>query len=114
MWVVSFMPRPFYTRGKSPQYPFDGRLRGPERRSGRRGGEKILDEHNVQITNKPEMKQNARINISQVFSFASPRLAYVGMSESVSSVSTKVSGRLHFVRRLLLNDPTIYRDPILS
>jgi hypothetical protein len=29
-WVVSFTPRPLYPRGKSPRYPLDRRLGGPE------------------------------------------------------------------------------------
>jgi hypothetical protein len=41
--VVSFTPRPLYPRGKSPRYPLDRRLGGPQSRSGRRGEEKILD-----------------------------------------------------------------------
>jgi len=32
-WVVSFMPRPRYSRGKSPGYPLDRRLSGPNSRS---------------------------------------------------------------------------------
>jgi len=28
-WLVSFMPRPLYPRGKSSQYPLDRRLVGP-------------------------------------------------------------------------------------
>jgi hypothetical protein len=42
-WVVSFMTRPLYPRGKSPRYPLDRRLGGPRSRSGRRGEEEILD-----------------------------------------------------------------------
>jgi hypothetical protein len=42
-WVVSFTPRPFYPREKSPWYPLDRRLCGPRSRSGRRGEEKVLD-----------------------------------------------------------------------
>jgi hypothetical protein len=42
-WVVSFTPRPIYLRGKSPRYPLDRRLSGPQNRSGERGEEKILD-----------------------------------------------------------------------
>jgi hypothetical protein len=38
-WVVSFTPLPLYLEGKSPWYPFDRRLGGPQSRSGR-GGEK--------------------------------------------------------------------------
>jgi hypothetical protein len=41
--VVSFTPQPFYTRGKSPRYPLDRRLGGPQRRSARCAEEKILD-----------------------------------------------------------------------
>jgi hypothetical protein len=41
--VVSFTPLPLYPRGKSPRYPLDRRLDGPQSRSGRRGEEKILD-----------------------------------------------------------------------
>jgi hypothetical protein len=36
-WVVSFTHRPLYLRGKSPLYPLDRRLDGPQSRSGRRG-----------------------------------------------------------------------------
>jgi hypothetical protein len=41
--MVSFMPLPLYLRGKSPRYPLDRRLGGPQSRSVRRGEEKILD-----------------------------------------------------------------------
>jgi hypothetical protein len=33
-WVVSFTLRPLYPRGKSPWYPFDRRLGGPQSQSG--------------------------------------------------------------------------------
>jgi hypothetical protein len=39
-WVVSFTQRPLYTQGKSPWYPLDRRMGGPQSRSGRRGVEK--------------------------------------------------------------------------
>jgi hypothetical protein len=39
-WVVSFAARPLYTRGKSPWYPLDRSLGGPQSRSGRGGEEK--------------------------------------------------------------------------
>jgi len=39
-WVVSFMRRSLYQRGKSPRYSLDGRLLGPKSRSGRGGKEK--------------------------------------------------------------------------
>jgi hypothetical protein len=42
-WAVSFTPRPLCHRGKSPRYPVDRRLGGPQSRSGRRAKEKILD-----------------------------------------------------------------------
>jgi hypothetical protein len=40
--VVSFTLQPLYPRGKSPQYPLDRRLGGPQTWSGQRGEEKIL------------------------------------------------------------------------
>jgi hypothetical protein len=39
-WVVSFTPQPLYRQGKSPRYPLDRRLGGPQSRSGRGGEEK--------------------------------------------------------------------------
>jgi hypothetical protein len=42
MWVVSFMPWPLYAYGKSPRYPLDRRLGGPQSWSGRHGEVKIL------------------------------------------------------------------------
>jgi hypothetical protein len=39
-WVLNFTPQPFYPQGKSPWYPLDRRLAGPQRRSGRGGEEK--------------------------------------------------------------------------
>jgi hypothetical protein len=39
-WVVSFTHRPLYPQGKSPWYPMDTRLGGPQSRSGRGGEEK--------------------------------------------------------------------------
>jgi hypothetical protein len=38
--VVSFTPRPLYLQGKSPWYPLDRRLGGPQSWSGRGGEEK--------------------------------------------------------------------------
>jgi hypothetical protein len=39
-WVVSFTPRPLYPQGKSPWYPLDRGLGGPQSSSGRGGEEK--------------------------------------------------------------------------
>jgi len=36
-WVVSFTPRSFYRRGKSPRHPQDRRLDGSHSQSGRGG-----------------------------------------------------------------------------
>jgi hypothetical protein len=40
--MVSLTLRPLYPRGKSPQYPLDRRLGGPQSQSGRHGEMKIL------------------------------------------------------------------------
>jgi hypothetical protein len=40
---VTFTPLLLYPRGKSPPYPLDRRLGGPQSRSGRRGEDKIID-----------------------------------------------------------------------
>jgi hypothetical protein len=39
-WVVIFTPRPLYLQGKSPWYPLDRSLSGPQNRSGHVGEEK--------------------------------------------------------------------------
>jgi hypothetical protein len=39
-WVVIFTPRPLYSQRKSPRYPLDRRLGGPQSRSGRGGEDK--------------------------------------------------------------------------
>jgi hypothetical protein len=41
-WAVSFTPQPLYPRGKSPRYPLDRRLGGPQSRSGHSGKETNL------------------------------------------------------------------------
>jgi hypothetical protein len=41
-WVVSFTSRPLYLRVKSPRYPLDRSMAGPQIRSGRRGVERNL------------------------------------------------------------------------
>jgi hypothetical protein len=38
-WVVRFTPPPLYPQGKSPRYPSDGGIGGPQNQFGR-GGEK--------------------------------------------------------------------------
>jgi len=38
--VINFTPRPLYPQGKSPWYPLDRRIGGPQSRSGRGGEEK--------------------------------------------------------------------------
>jgi hypothetical protein len=39
-WVVNFTPRLLYSEGKSPWYPLDKRVGGPQSRSGSGGEEK--------------------------------------------------------------------------
>jgi hypothetical protein len=41
-WGISFTPRPLYPRGNFPRYSMNGRLGGPQNRSGPHGEEKIL------------------------------------------------------------------------
>jgi hypothetical protein len=55
-WVVSFTPRPLYPQRKSPPYPLDRRLGGPQSRSGRG------DEKNSQ---PPPRESNPRTPIVQ-------------------------------------------------
>jgi hypothetical protein len=55
-WVVSFAPRPLYPQGKSPWYPLDRRLSGPQSRSGRCGLEK---------NSQPRRESNPRTPIVQ-------------------------------------------------
>jgi hypothetical protein len=50
-WSVSFTPRSLYPRGKSPRYPLDRRLDGPQYWSGRRREEKILDPTGAETPN---------------------------------------------------------------
>jgi hypothetical protein len=40
---MSFTPLLFYPRGKSPRYPWDRKLGGPQSRSERNGEEEIID-----------------------------------------------------------------------
>jgi len=44
-WVVSFTSQPLYLQRKSPWYPLDRRLGGPQSRSGHSGEEKIYPDH---------------------------------------------------------------------
>jgi hypothetical protein len=41
-WVVNFTPQPLYPQGKSPRYPLDKRLSGPQSQPGRLREEKFL------------------------------------------------------------------------
>jgi hypothetical protein len=47
-WVVNFTPRLLYPQGKSPRYPLDRRLGGPQSRS-RRGVEEENSQHLPEI-----------------------------------------------------------------
>jgi hypothetical protein len=49
-WVVSFTPRSLYSQGKSPRYPLDRSLGGPQSRSGR--GLHIVVTHSTITTKK--------------------------------------------------------------
>jgi hypothetical protein len=60
-WVVSFTPRPLYPQGKSPWYPLDRRLGGPQSLSGRGGEEK---------KSSPRRESNSRTPFTAIFRFA--------------------------------------------
>jgi hypothetical protein len=47
--MFSFTPRPLYLRRKSPRYPLYRSLGGPQSRSGRHGGMKILDPTRLEL-----------------------------------------------------------------
>jgi hypothetical protein len=63
-WVVSFTPRPLYPQGKSPRYPLQRRLGGPQSRSGRGGEEKNsqppteLEPQNIDVQPVAQGSQN--------------------------------------------------------
>jgi hypothetical protein len=58
-WVVSFTPGPLYPKGRSPWYPLDRRLSGPQSLSGRGGEEKFP---------RPRLESNPRTLILQLVS----------------------------------------------
>jgi hypothetical protein len=57
--VVSFTPQPLYSRAKSPRYPLDMRLGGPQNRSGRRGEQKIPDPTGIRTLTPPSSNPDA-------------------------------------------------------
>jgi hypothetical protein len=61
------MPRPLYPQGKSPQYPLDRRLGGPQSPSGQRGEEKILDKFSWTSTHACSSNFFSLIGTSPVF-----------------------------------------------
>jgi hypothetical protein len=92
--VVSFTPRPLYPQGKSPWYPLDRRLRGPQSRSGRGGEEK-----NFQSPPGIEPYNLDRPDRSP----ALYRLSYHGSGRSVSELLNKPSFDLVFLARMALD-----------
>jgi hypothetical protein len=70
-WVVSFMLRPLCPRGKSPWYPLDRRLDGPQSRSGRGGEEK-----NSQL--QPELEPPITQTVAQRYTTELSWLLFVG------------------------------------
>jgi hypothetical protein len=54
MEVISQLtPRPLYRRGRSPRYPFDRGLAGPQRRSGRDGEDKNASSYRELKSGRP-------------------------------------------------------------
>jgi hypothetical protein len=54
-WVVDFMPRPLHPRGKSPRYPLDRKVGGPQIRSGQSGEEKKITEECRELHNLEDL-----------------------------------------------------------
>jgi hypothetical protein len=65
-WVVSFMARQLYPQGKSPWYPLDRRLGGPQSRSGHRGEEKNSQPHRESNPRTPIIQPGIDQNINVI------------------------------------------------
>jgi hypothetical protein len=48
-WMVNFTARPLYPQAKSPRYPLDERLGGPQSRSGRGTGTPYHSAHSLTL-----------------------------------------------------------------
>jgi hypothetical protein len=85
--VVSFTPNPFYSQEKSPRYPLDRRLGGPQSRSGRRGEEKILD-HTRTRTPTPRLSSPWPVAIPTTLSLRTFIYACEKKGSEIASIQT--------------------------
>jgi hypothetical protein len=99
-WVVSFVPRPLYPRGNSPQYPLDRRLDGPQSRSGRGSSRDVIRTTVAHACRRRRLKwvfgawgynwgtQSPIGGVRKVYNIL------VGMSERKGSLGRSVDGRI--------------------
>jgi hypothetical protein len=98
-----------YPWGKSPQYPLDGRLGGPQNRSGRRGEAKILDPTGTQTpTPRPSSSYVIIIIITQFFIYLEKmQMKLVATTLWIDSPEIEVSPHIHTYTHTELPFPEI-------
>jgi hypothetical protein len=62
--VVSFTTQSLYPRGKSPQYPLDRKLGGPQNRSGRRREDCAIWALSLSLQNNNNNNNNIKPNVN--------------------------------------------------
>jgi hypothetical protein len=83
--VVRIMPRPFYRRGKRPQYPLDRRLGGPQSRSGRHEEVNILNPTGTRTPNPRSSSQQPSPVLTGPSSCPVPAFAWKAPVRTVQS-----------------------------
>jgi len=81
-WVVSFTPQPLYHLGKSPPYPLDRRLGGPQGRSGH-----DVEEKNFQPSPGIEPRSSDRPSHSQSLPELIPPASFHFLRYAVNSLA---------------------------
>jgi hypothetical protein len=80
--MVSFPPRHLYLRGKSPRYPLDRRMGGPQRRSGRYGEVTVLDPYQDSNSDSLASSSTALLRFTSFIGvFADISRGYVGAND---------------------------------
>jgi hypothetical protein len=90
-WVASFTPRPLHLHGKSPCYPLDRRLRGPQSRSGR-GEDK---------NSQPRRESNTRTPIVRLLDKTTWKITSSPSWEADSHSSSQEIPRLYWNRSFI-------------